>query len=91
MSTKNVSNTQPLAVFAAIPLNGKHLSSSAAPWSGCHTAGAKLANNSWLCGICDTAGEVVFATTSMLTHQVFNSPPHMNRASFRLRQPYHLW
>jgi hypothetical protein len=26
----------------------------------------------------DTDGEVVFATASMLKHQVFNSPPNMN-------------
>jgi hypothetical protein len=37
---------------------------------------------------CDTDGEVIFATASTLTHQVFNSLPNINRAYFRLRQQY---
>jgi hypothetical protein len=36
----------------------------------------------------DTAGEVIFAPASTLTHQVFNGPPNMNRAYFRLRHQY---
>jgi hypothetical protein len=32
-----------------------------------------------------TDGEVVFATASMLKHQVFNSLSNLNRAHFRLR------
>jgi hypothetical protein len=34
------------------------------------------------------AGEVVFAAAGMLKHQVFNSPPNMNRTYFRLRQQH---
>jgi hypothetical protein len=32
----------------------------------------------------DTNGEVILAAASTLTHQVFNGPPNMNRAYFRL-------
>jgi hypothetical protein len=39
----------------------------------------------------DTAGEVIFATVSTLTHQVFIGLPNMNHAYFRLRQQYHIW
>jgi hypothetical protein len=45
---------------------------------------------SWVIVTCDTAGEVLFATASTLTHQVFNGVLHMNRVYFRLRQQYHL-
>jgi hypothetical protein len=50
-----------------------------------------MATTSWVIAMFDPAGEVVFATASMLKHQVFNSPPNMNRAYFRLRQQDHVW
>jgi hypothetical protein len=44
-----------------------------------------------LLGTFDTADEVIFATASTLTHQVFIGLPSMNRAYFRLRQQYYFW
>jgi hypothetical protein len=38
-----------------------------------------------------TDGEVIFATVSMLKHQVFNSLPNLNRAYSRLRHQYRFW
>ena len=40
---------------------------------------------------CDPDGEVIFATTSTLTQQVFNGLPSINRAYFRLRHLDHMW
>src|SRR5688572_26339920 len=40
---------------------------------------------------CDTAGEVSFAGTSMLTDLVFRLVPNVNHAYFRLRQQYQMW
>jgi hypothetical protein len=39
----------------------------------------------------DTDGEVIFATASTLTPQVFIGLPSVNRAYFRLRHQYHFW
>src|SRR5215510_6464881 len=39
----------------------------------------------------DTAGEVIFAGSSTLTHRVFEDLPNVNHAYLRLRQQYQKW
>jgi hypothetical protein len=47
-----------------------------------------MATTSWLIISFDTAGEVLFAMASALTHQVFNGLPNVDSAYCRLRQQY---
>jgi hypothetical protein len=56
-----------------------------------HLRWAKLGKISWVIVIVGTDGEVIFATASTLTHQVFDGLPNMNRVCFRLRQQYQIW
>jgi hypothetical protein len=56
-----------------------------------YTPVAKLVRASWIIVAFDTAGEVSFAGISTLTNPVFRLVLHVNRAYFRLRQPYRFW
>jgi hypothetical protein len=51
----------------------------------------ELATTSWLLAAFDTDGEVIFATTCTVIHQVFNGLPNMSRTYFRLRHQYRFW
>ena len=45
-----------------------------------------MATTSWLFCTFDTDGEVIFGAANTLIYQIFNAPPNMNRAYFRLRR-----